>query len=136
MAKAQAWCQKNKAHIGLYEHEAMMTDLAADVVNSVLVPDQKEMDLIALYDDRERMNLIADANRAAVSMLGPSRKVGAGWWVATAATGLVGAGLLLSGRQIAGGIAVGVAVAGGSLLGGLAVKQQVGAWWRNTWSLP
>lgn len=136
MQKAQAWCQKNRNMIGLYEHEAMMTDICADAVRDVLVPGPKEMNLIELYSDVDAMSTIADANAAATNMLGSATRIGIGWYGATAAGLAAGVALCLRGHRVGGGAVAGVAAVGAVALAWASCSGVVRRTWRRTWDLP
>jgi len=135
MSKGQAWCQKNRNRIGLFEQEAMMTDLVADVVADVLVPGAKEEALIDLYGDAYRMDRVADANAAATNMVGRGSVVGAGWWCLTGAAALCGVGLVASGRHVSGGGMLGAAALGGSILAAVGYRGRAARWVSTTWRL-
>jgi hypothetical protein len=135
MAKGQAWCQKHRDQIGLFEQEAMMTDLVSDAVVAVLVPGAKEEALIDLYGDAYRMDQIGVANEAALSMTGRGYRVGPGWWCATGAITGVGALALAAGHRIAGGAMLGAGIMAGAVLGGLALRGRLAKWHTTTWRL-
>ncbi len=136
MQKAQAWCQKNNKTIGLFQHEAMMTDICSDAVRTVLLPGPKERNLIDLYSDVEAMEAIHDANAAAVSMTGRDRRVGVGWMALTA-TGLV-AGITLAarGHKVGGGAVLGVSTIAAAGLAVGVYGARMRSWWRDAWALP
>lgn len=113
----------------------MMTDLVADVVTEVLVPDTKERQLIDLYADDVRMNLIGEANIAATQMAGPAKRIGAGWWALVGATGVAGVTLAATGHRVSGGFVGGVAALGAGILGGMLIKKRVASMWKSTWAL-
>lgn len=136
MQKAQAWCQKNRATIGLYEHEAMMSDICADAVNAVLVPGPKEMNLIDLYSDVDAMSSIRDANVAATLMIGRDSRIGYGWYGLTATGLITGVAMCLRGHRVGGGAVAGVAAVGAVALGWAACSSVIRRNWRRTWDLP
>jgi len=135
MQKAQAWCQKNKASIGLNEHPALMTDICSDAVAAVLVPSDKERQLIGLYANQEAMDLIADANHAATCMTAATKPIGLGWKVLVGTGAIATVALALKESKVLAGATGALTIAGGAYLGWSTYKSSIRRGWTAAWSI-
>jgi len=69
MQKSLAWANKFEKHLGEYQHPDRFYTLATDVITQILLPDEREMQVVDVYGNPAAMADIAVVNAAANDMV-------------------------------------------------------------------